>query len=156
MHYIGKVDQTLKVLKYYEHECGFPLGDKQRFLAIFGDNFPTIFGNYFNNICKIHNFQVVSISFQVMKREVFIFANSSYIWNEKKNECKRKHRVVDFFLIQEEKRPFSNLKRNKTRPEGIFFIQDLILLINVFQNSNILVFVGVFAGKSAKRSQLKT
>ena len=91
-----------------------------------------------------------------MKREVFTFANSSYVGNEKKNGCKRKHRVVDFFLIQEEKRPFSNLKRNKTRPEGIFFIQDLILLINVFQNSNILVFVGVFAGKSAKRSQLKT
>ena len=90
-----------------------------------------------------------------MKREVFTFANSSYVWNEKKNECKRKHRVVDFFLIQEEKRPFSNLKRNKTRPEGILFIQDLILLINGFQNSNILVFVGIFAGKSAKRSQFK-
>ena len=51
MHYIGKFDQTLKVSKYYEHDCGFPLGDKQRFLTIFGDNFLTILGDNLKNVC---------------------------------------------------------------------------------------------------------
>ena len=33
---------------------------------------------------------------------------------EKKNESQRKHRVPDFFHKQEEKRPFNNLRGNKT------------------------------------------
>ena len=33
---------------------------------------------------------------------------------KKKNECKRKNQVPEFFQKQEEKRPFNNLTRNKT------------------------------------------
>ena len=40
---------------------------------------------------------------------------------KKKNECKRKHSVPEFFHKQEEKRPFNNLTRNKTSWEGVFF-----------------------------------
>ena len=35
----------------------------------------------------------------------------------KKNESKRKHRLPELFLKQEEKRPFNNLARNKTSQE---------------------------------------
>ena len=50
------------------------------------------------------NFQVLSIWFQTLKREVFYFSNSGYVWNEKKkNESKRKHRLPEFFHRQEEK-----------------------------------------------------
>ena len=40
---------------------------------------------------------------------------------KKKNESKRKHQVPEFFHKQEEKRPFSNLARNKSSQEGVFF-----------------------------------
>ena len=49
------------------------------------------------------NFQVLSIWFQTLKREVFYFSNSGYAWNEKKkNESKRKHWLPEFFHRQEE------------------------------------------------------
>ena len=61
------------------------------------------------------NFQVLSIPLQILKKEVFQFANSSYVWNKKKkNESKRKHRVPEFSHKQEDKIPFNNLTRNKT------------------------------------------
>ena len=56
---------------------------------------------------------------------------------KKRMKVKEKHRVPEFFYKQE-KRPFNNLSRNKTSREGVFFNQGLILLINVFQNSNIM------------------
>ena len=67
---------------------------------------------------------------------------------KKKNENKRKH--PEFLHKQEEKRPFNNLTINKTSRWGVFFSKSLILLINVFQNSNI------FAGKFPKQGQFKT
>ena len=67
------------------------------------------------------NFQVLSISFQALKR-YFIFANSGYVWSEKKRmRVKRKNRIPEFFHKEEEKRPLNNLKRNKTSREGVFF-----------------------------------
>ena len=46
----------------------------------------------------------------------FIFANNGYVLNKKKkNGSKRKHRVPELFHKQEEKTPFNNLIRNKTR-----------------------------------------
>ena len=43
------------------------------------------------------------------------------IKKKKKNESKKKHQVPEFFYKQEEKRPFSNLARNKPSQEGAFF-----------------------------------
>ena len=70
------------------------------------------------------NFQVVSISFQALKEEVFflqIAVMFVIIIIKQKNESKRKHRVPEFFHRQEEKRPFSNLTRNRTSRERVFF-----------------------------------
>ena len=39
---------------------------------------------------------------------------SAYVWNEKKNESKRKQRAPEFFHKQEDKSQFSNLTINKT------------------------------------------
>ena len=41
--------------------------------------------------------------------------------SKKKNESKKKHRILEFLHKQEEKRPFNNLTRNKTIREGVFF-----------------------------------
>ena len=35
------------------------------------------------------NFQALSISFQGLKGKVFIFADSSYVWNENKKKTKK-------------------------------------------------------------------
>ena len=71
------------------------------------------------------NFQVVSISFQALKEEVFFLQIAVMfviiIIIKQKNESKRKHRVPEFFHRQEEKRPFSNLTRNRTSRERVFF-----------------------------------
>ena len=57
---------------------------------------------------------------------------------------------------QEEKRSFNNLTRNKTRRQGVFFSEGLILQVNIFRNSNILdICRDKIADKSAKQSQFK-
>ena len=62
------------------------------------------------------NFQVLSMSFQAMKSEVFYFCKQRLCFrSKKKNGSKRKHRVPELFHKQEEKTPFNNLIRSKTR-----------------------------------------
>ena len=62
------------------------------------------------------SFLVLSTSFQILNRELYYFLQKAVIFKmKKKNESKRKHRVPEFSQKEEEKRPFDNLTRNKTR-----------------------------------------
>ena len=127
----GKFGQTSKVSEYYEHDCGFSLGDKQRFLEI-------TFRRYLVIILKISvRWKLKELRCE-LSSSINIISDSEEggilflqiavtfrIKKQKKNEIKRKHRVREFFHKQEEKRPFNNLTINKTS-------WGLILPTNVF------------------------
>ena len=60
-------------------QARFPLGDKRRYLAIFGDNFPTIFDNNLDKNLSLGshynksnlNFETFLISCLTLKRKTF-------------------------------------------------------------------------------------
>ena len=108
-----------KVCKYYEHDCGFPIGDKQQFLTIYGDHFSTIFGGNLKSFIKAI---ILGISVRLTLKELRCdFSSFFYIISDseeggilflqiavmfemkKKNESKRKHRIPEFFHKQEKK-----------------------------------------------------
>ena len=115
----GNFDQTLKslkILKYYEHDSGLLLGDKQRFLTTFADNFPTIF---VINLKISVRFTLKELTCELSsssdtisgteKGGIYFLQIALIFEMKKKNESKRKHRVQEYFPKQEEKRPFNNL-----------------------------------------------
>ena len=92
-------------------------------MTIFGEIFPIIFGNDFKTICytftlKELRYELSSSFYFISDTEegVILFLQKAVIFKmKKKNESKRKHRVPEFSQKEEERRPFDNLTRNKTR-----------------------------------------
>ena len=108
-------------------------------MTIFGEIFPIIFGNDFKTIC--YTFTLKELRYELSSSFYFIsdteegvtlFLQKAVIFKmKKKNERKRKHRVPEFSQKQEEKRPFDNLARNKTRVFLIEFLCSTILIFNL-------------------------
>ena len=49
--------------------------------------------------------------FRLWRGRYCIFANSGYVWNEKKNESKRKHQLSEFFHKEEEKKTMQQFSK---------------------------------------------